>query len=417
MLNNTFVCEQCSGLHRELTHRIKSISASRFTFPEIQALRNGGNQKAAAIWMAKWDEKKDKVPAVSDVILMRKYLRYKYVERRWMSDAHSHLYEPAPTARFLDSSSITTTTSSSSSSSSAMVLAKDSNATRHSSSTQNDMSIERLPSNSRSSHGNSNDTNTKAIAIRHLSPPDSNSHRKPGILQVNSPNSVTIFDRYNAASNDTDPYKSYLTRDRSHSDASTRRSGYSVGSQVDEDDIRNSPRTGGSGSGNNGRSQRSNELTVVTRNYLRDMKPITNELTSSPTSERDHTSRRDGSRRELDFFNNNINYDDEPIDEFFEIMRERVSEQRRTSSSETSSIRSGGNGGGSINNPFSKRQQQQQQQQQGNDGSSIPSASSSDTHASTTIPTPDGQLITFADSPQPIRPEIAKPWDMQRRHP
>jgi hypothetical protein len=290
--------------------------------------------------MAKWDEKKDKVPPVSDVILMRKYLRHKYVERRWMSDAHSHLYEPAPTARFLDS---TTTTPSSS----AMVLAKNSNIARQTGSTQNDISIGQLPLNSRNSHSNANDTSTKAVATHHLPPSDSNPNKKLGILKVNSPNSVTIFDRYNAT-NDTDPHKSYSTRDRSHSDASTRRSGYSGGSQVDEDDIRNSPRDGG-------RAQRSTELTVVTRNYLRDTKPI-NRLSTSPTSERDYSSRQSGSKRELDSFNYSSNYDDEPIDEFFEIMRERVSEQRRPSS-EASSIRSGGNGGGSINNPFSKRQQ------------------------------------------------------------
>ncbi|KAL0694634.1 hypothetical protein Bca4012_061814 [Brassica carinata] len=40
----TFVCMPCSGIHREFTHRVKSVSMSKFTSQEVEVLQNGGNQ-------------------------------------------------------------------------------------------------------------------------------------------------------------------------------------------------------------------------------------------------------------------------------------------------------------------------------------------------------------------------------------
>ncbi|KAJ0985305.1 hypothetical protein J5N97_003661 [Dioscorea zingiberensis] len=40
----TFVCIACSGIHREFTHRVKSVSMAKFTKQEVEALQNGGNQ-------------------------------------------------------------------------------------------------------------------------------------------------------------------------------------------------------------------------------------------------------------------------------------------------------------------------------------------------------------------------------------
>jgi Arf-GAP domain and FG repeats-containing protein 1 len=50
---NTFVCTACSGLHRELSHRIKSVSLSSFTDDEVRAVRKGGNRVANDLWLAK----------------------------------------------------------------------------------------------------------------------------------------------------------------------------------------------------------------------------------------------------------------------------------------------------------------------------------------------------------------------------
>ncbi|KAF2306852.1 hypothetical protein GH714_022025 [Hevea brasiliensis] len=41
----TFICMTCSGIHREFTHRVKSVSMSKFTSQEVEALQNGGNQR------------------------------------------------------------------------------------------------------------------------------------------------------------------------------------------------------------------------------------------------------------------------------------------------------------------------------------------------------------------------------------
>ncbi|KAJ0709972.1 putative Arf GTPase activating protein [Helianthus annuus] len=39
----TFVCTTCSGIHREFTHRVKSVSMAKFTTQEVSALQGGGN--------------------------------------------------------------------------------------------------------------------------------------------------------------------------------------------------------------------------------------------------------------------------------------------------------------------------------------------------------------------------------------
>nr|POE62360.1 isoform 3 of probable adp-ribosylation factor gtpase-activating protein agd14 [Quercus suber] len=40
----TFVCTICSGVHREFSHRVKSISMANFSAEEVSALQGGGNE-------------------------------------------------------------------------------------------------------------------------------------------------------------------------------------------------------------------------------------------------------------------------------------------------------------------------------------------------------------------------------------
>ncbi|KAK2983124.1 hypothetical protein RJ640_022596 [Escallonia rubra] len=40
----TFVCTNCSGVHREFTHRVKSVSMAKFNAEEVSALQAGGNE-------------------------------------------------------------------------------------------------------------------------------------------------------------------------------------------------------------------------------------------------------------------------------------------------------------------------------------------------------------------------------------
>jgi hypothetical protein len=37
----------CSGIHREFSHRVKSVSLSTFTLEEVKALKEGGNEACA----------------------------------------------------------------------------------------------------------------------------------------------------------------------------------------------------------------------------------------------------------------------------------------------------------------------------------------------------------------------------------
>lgn len=50
-----FVCTACSGVHRNFTHRVKSISMASFTDEETQALEEGeGNKAAEKMFLGKW---------------------------------------------------------------------------------------------------------------------------------------------------------------------------------------------------------------------------------------------------------------------------------------------------------------------------------------------------------------------------
>ena len=50
----TFVCNACSGVHREYQFRIKSVANSTFKPEEMEVMRQGGNDAARARWLAGW---------------------------------------------------------------------------------------------------------------------------------------------------------------------------------------------------------------------------------------------------------------------------------------------------------------------------------------------------------------------------
>ncbi|ORZ03910.1 hypothetical protein BCR43DRAFT_484165 [Syncephalastrum racemosum] len=81
----TFVCTRCSGLVREVGHRVKSISASTFTEAEVKALEAGGNAVASAIWMAQYNNKRGPAPQTDTEV--RYSMRQKYYDRRWLDPA------------------------------------------------------------------------------------------------------------------------------------------------------------------------------------------------------------------------------------------------------------------------------------------------------------------------------------------
>lgn len=82
----TFVCLTCSGIHREFTHRVKSISMSKFTAAEVTALHSGGNERAREIYLKNWDFQNNGLPDSSNVERLRTFIKQVYVERRYVAE-------------------------------------------------------------------------------------------------------------------------------------------------------------------------------------------------------------------------------------------------------------------------------------------------------------------------------------------
>ncbi|KAI4319659.1 hypothetical protein MLD38_033236 [Melastoma candidum] len=79
----TFVCVNCSGIHREFTHRVKSVSMAKFTSQEVEALQNGGNQRARESYLRDWDLQRQRLPDNSNADKIREFIKHVYVERRY----------------------------------------------------------------------------------------------------------------------------------------------------------------------------------------------------------------------------------------------------------------------------------------------------------------------------------------------
>ncbi|XP_062113794.1 probable ADP-ribosylation factor GTPase-activating protein AGD14 isoform X2 [Humulus lupulus] len=79
----SFVCIACSGIHREFTHRVKSVSMAKFTSQEVEALQNGGNQRAREIYLKDWDIQRHRFPDSSNVDKVRQFIKDVYVDRKY----------------------------------------------------------------------------------------------------------------------------------------------------------------------------------------------------------------------------------------------------------------------------------------------------------------------------------------------
>ncbi|XP_011070020.1 probable ADP-ribosylation factor GTPase-activating protein AGD14 isoform X1 [Sesamum indicum] len=79
----TFVCTTCSGIHREFTHRVKSVSMAKFTFQEVDALQKGGNQRARELFLKAWDLQRNRLPDNSNVDKVREFIKNVYVDKKY----------------------------------------------------------------------------------------------------------------------------------------------------------------------------------------------------------------------------------------------------------------------------------------------------------------------------------------------
>ncbi|XP_057957580.1 probable ADP-ribosylation factor GTPase-activating protein AGD14 [Malania oleifera] len=86
----TFVCTNCSGIHREFTHRVKSISMAKFTFEEVGALQAGGNERAREIYFKVWDPQRHSFPDSSNLHRLREFIKHVYVDRKYAGDRSVH---------------------------------------------------------------------------------------------------------------------------------------------------------------------------------------------------------------------------------------------------------------------------------------------------------------------------------------
>ncbi|XP_015689540.1 probable ADP-ribosylation factor GTPase-activating protein AGD14 isoform X2 [Oryza brachyantha] len=82
----TFVCTNCSGAHREFTHRVKSVSMAKFTAQEVSALQEGGNERAREIFFKEWDPQRNSYPDSSNADKLRNFIKHVYVERRYTGE-------------------------------------------------------------------------------------------------------------------------------------------------------------------------------------------------------------------------------------------------------------------------------------------------------------------------------------------
>ncbi|CAA0808796.1 NSP (nuclear shuttle protein)-interacting GTPase [Striga hermonthica] len=83
---STFVCTNCSGIHREFTHRVKSVSMAKFTPQEVSALQEGGNARAREIYLKEWDPQRNSLPNCSNIERLRDFIRHVYVDRRYTGE-------------------------------------------------------------------------------------------------------------------------------------------------------------------------------------------------------------------------------------------------------------------------------------------------------------------------------------------
>lgn len=85
----TFICTNCSGLHREFTHRVKSVSMAKFTSQEVASLQGGGNERAKEIFLKEWDQQLSSFPDSSNVERLRAFIKHVYVDRRYTGDRNA----------------------------------------------------------------------------------------------------------------------------------------------------------------------------------------------------------------------------------------------------------------------------------------------------------------------------------------
>ncbi|KAL9224494.1 hypothetical protein vseg_000520 [Gypsophila vaccaria] len=96
---STFVCSTCSGIHREFTHRVKSVSMAKFTPEEMAALQAGGNERAKAVFFKDCEPPRLNASDSSSDDKLRSFIKHVYVDRRYTGERSS---DKPPRAKSVD---------------------------------------------------------------------------------------------------------------------------------------------------------------------------------------------------------------------------------------------------------------------------------------------------------------------------
>lgn len=86
---STFVCSCCANIHKDFGHSIKCLNVFVLTANELDLLRYSNNKTATIKWLAKWAPEIMPEPDPTSPTYdedARKYIKAKYIERRWCTD-------------------------------------------------------------------------------------------------------------------------------------------------------------------------------------------------------------------------------------------------------------------------------------------------------------------------------------------
>ncbi|MGK3749446.1 MAG: hypothetical protein ACI8RD_001741, partial [Bacillariaceae sp.] len=87
----SFICLTCSGIHREINSKIKSLGHSTFTDQEVEMMKQTGNDKVNAMWLARYDPQNERnrmnrqPDGNQNQNHLRTWIRRKYNDKHWYS--------------------------------------------------------------------------------------------------------------------------------------------------------------------------------------------------------------------------------------------------------------------------------------------------------------------------------------------